>query len=290
MGGMDWYCQFDGRDRPAIEAMRAAGRRRSRQLGVRWASSVTGDQCGVMVDGRWWLIDLLIARLARDLPTICEAVELPHRSPTDRRGLGRSFAHIAAQYRISEADFDLDGWVPKLVSRSSPPWETTVFGFSAPNAPDLETRLDVTAQMLVGWEFNEVAPEVMLEELHTAAELTLKRVLWGRYRRKGSFAENVDLAEERGMLRLPGVWVNRWSLRAVEHDKSVTVRDLLISLKDARKVARHEARDSALAWLQDWAVGAGEVLEVLAERAWTADGAGDPATEIDNMPARSKSG
>lgn len=230
------------------------------------------------------MIDLLIARLARDLPIICEAVDLSHRSPKNRRGLGRSFAHIAAQYRFSEPDFHPDGWVPRLVSRSNPPWETTVFGFAAPNAPDLETRLDVTAQMLVSWEFNEVAPEVVLEELHTAAELTLKRVLWGRYRHQGSFAETVDLAEERGKLGLPGARVNRRSLRAVEHDKQVTVHDLLISLKDARKVARHEARDTSLTWLQDWAVGAGEVLEVLAGQAWTAGGAGDPTIGLDNRP------
>jgi len=28
----------------------------------------------VGIDGRWWLIALLVARLDRDLPTICEAV------------------------------------------------------------------------------------------------------------------------------------------------------------------------------------------------------------------------
>lgn len=288
MGGIDWYCRFDERDRPAVDSMRAAGRLRARALGIRWVSSIEGDECAVAVDGRWWLIDLLIARLARDLPTICEATDLPHRSASNRRGLGRSFAHIAAQYRFGEPDHHPQDWVPRLQSRSNPPWETTVFGFSAPNAPDLETRLDVTARMLVDWEFNEIAPEVMLEELHTAAELCLKRALWGRYRRQGSFAENVELAEERGLLQLPGVRINRWSLRAVEHEKTLTAGALLISLKDARKVARHEARDTAMAWLRDWAISAGEVLEVLAEQTWTDGGAGDPQTGIDHRAALSK--
>jgi hypothetical protein len=242
--------------------------------------TVEQEKCCVVVDGRWWLIDLLIARLARDLPTICEATPLPHRGPVKRRGLGRSFAHIASQYRLGGSDLRPAGWVPMLMSRTAQAWETTVFGFAAPNAPDLELRLRVTAQMLVEWEFEEVAPEVMLEELHTAVELCLKRALWGRYRRQGSFAENVDQAEVRGLLLLPRIKINRWSLRALEHDKTVTVKELLLSLKDARKVARHEARDTALAWLHDWVVSAGEVLEVLAERTWTADQAGDPRTGI----------
>lgn len=281
MGGMDWYCRFDARDAPVVEAMRAAGRRRARKLGLRWESSVEEDVCGVVVDGGWWVIDLLIARLARDLPTICEAISLDHRGPSERRGIGWSFAHIAAQYRFSEPDFHPEGWVPRLVSRSAPPWEPTVFGFSAPNAEDLEVRLDVTARMLVDWEFDEVAPEVLLEELHTATELCLKRALFGRTKRQGSFAENVALAEEQGLLRLPGVGVNRSSLRAREHDETITVQGLLISMKDARRVARHEARDTAYGWLRDWVVAAGEVLEVLAGHTWSRDEPGNPKTGID---------
>lgn len=281
MGGMDWYCRFDARDGPVVDAMRAAGRRRARTLNLRWSSSVEEDVCGVIVDGGWWAIDLLIARLARDLPTICEAISLDHRGPSERRGLGRSFAHIAAQHRFGEPDFHPEDWLPRLVNRSAPPWDATVFGFGAPNAPDLEARLDVTARMMVDWEFEEVAPEVLLEELHTAAELCLKRALWGHFKRQGSFAENVELADERDLLLLPDVRLNRWSLRAREHDKTTTVKDLLLSLKDARKVARHEARDTAYAWLQEWVVAAGEVLEVLAGQAWTKDGPGDPDSGIE---------
>lgn len=281
MGGMDWYCRFDARDAPVVEAMRAAGRGRARKLGLRWESSVEDDVCGVVVDGGWWVIDLLIARLARDLPTICEATPLDHRGPSERRGIGRSFAHIAAQYRFSEPDFHPEGWVPRLVSRSAPPWDTTVFGFSAPNAEDLQVRLDVTARMLVDWEFDEVAPEVLLEELHTATELCLKRALFGRYRRRGSFAENVALAEEQGLLRLPGVGLNRSSLRAREHDETITVEGLLISMKDARRVVRHEARDTAYDWLRDWVVAAGDVLELLAGHTWSVHGPGKPKTGID---------
>lgn len=270
MGGMDWYCSFDERDLPLIEAMLAAGRSRARHLNVRWSSSIESNVCTVVVDGSWWRIDLLITRLSRDLPTICEAIQVDHRSPSRRRGVGRSFAHIAAQYRVGAFDLYETSWTPKLVSRIDEPWEVTTYTFSAPNAPDLERRLEITARMLMDWEFGEIAPEVMLEELHTAAELSLKRALRGKYRRQGSFKELVERAEERGMLKLPGIRVFRQSLRVVDVEESITVKELLLSLKDARRVARHEARETALPWLEKWVVGIGEVLEVLAENAWTA--------------------
>ncbi|WP_395112191.1 hypothetical protein [Antrihabitans spumae] len=263
-----------------IDAIRDAGRRRARRLGVRWSSEINGETCGVVVDGNWGLIDLLIARLARDLPTICEATPVSHRSAGERRGLGASFAHIAAQYRFGIAD-DMQGIVPKLVVRSAPPWTTAPFIFTAPNAPDLERRLLVTERLLVDWEFDEVAPVTMLEELHAAFELTLKRVVWGRYKRQGTFAENVDRAEQLGLLWVPSIRVNRGALRGAEY-ADTTIKDLLISLKDARNPARHSASDTAERWLNAWAGIAAEVLEALAERAWTKDGAGDPTTGIDH--------
>lgn len=72
------------------------------------------------------------------------------------------------------------------------------------------------------------------------------------------------------MLKLPGIRAFRQSLRTVDVEESITVKELLLSLKDARKVARHEARETALPWLEKWVVGIGEVLEVLAQNAWTA--------------------
>lgn len=270
MGGMDWYCNFDEKDFPLVEAMLNAGRLRARRLSVRWSSSIKSNVCAVIVNGEWWRIDLLIARLSRDLPTICEAIPLEHRSPSRRRGVGRSFAHIASQYRLGAFDLHETGWTPKLVSRRGEPWDVMIYTFSAPNAPDLERRLEVTARMLMDWEFGEIAPEVMLEELHTAAELSLKRALWGKYRGRGSFKELVERAEQSDMLKLPGIRAFRQSLRTVDVEESITVKELLLSLKDARKVARHEARETALPWLEKWVVGIGEVLEVLAQNAWTA--------------------
>lgn len=239
---------------------------------MNWRSAVDDNVCRVEVNGRWWTIDLLIARFERDLPTICEAVVPSHRTSQGRRGLGRSFAHIAAQYRFGVVDHRPEGWIPRLTSRSATAWTTSPHILTCPKAPDLERRLAVTERMLVDWEFDEVAPEVMLEELATAFELTLRRVAFGRYKRKGSFSELVNIVEAmpKGLFDQHTVHVINGTLRG-ELRTDTTTRDLLLGLQAARNPARHSASDTAKAWLMSWRWAAAEVLEDLALRAWTAE-------------------
>lgn len=270
MGGMDWQASFDARDRPLVEAIRAAGRRRSRRLDVRWRSCIADDVVTVVVDGRWWLIDLLLARLARDLPLLCEGVDVAHRSPEARRGLGRSFAHIAAQHRFAVPDRMPEGWVPRLRARGAEPWSTAPFIFECPGAPDLEPRLEITERIIVDWEFGEVASDTLIEELHTAAELVLKRVNHGRHRRQGSFSEEVALAETNGALNLPSVYAVKGSIRARAHNETRTPSELLVELNRVRVDSKHRGVSRSEDWLEKWGVGAGEVLQHLASKARTA--------------------
>src|SRR3954464_2252389 len=45
------------------------------------------------------------------------------------------------------------------------------YSFDCPLAPRLQARLQITENVLVARSFDEVDPEVLLEELHTACEL-----------------------------------------------------------------------------------------------------------------------
>jgi hypothetical protein len=136
----------------------------------------------------------------RDLPTICEAAEGSSRGPVLRRRLGHQFVQIAIDRRFSRDESKPEDWVPHLRARKQPPEPFGHFLLDCPDAPDLQQRLAVTERMLVDWYFGEVAPEVMIEELHTAFELTLARVIYGRYRRDKTFQELINEARERGAL------------------------------------------------------------------------------------------
>ena len=266
---MDWQVRFDTRDRPLVEVIRAAGRRRSRMLDLQWRSWIADDVVTVVIDGRWWLIDLLIARLARDLPLLCEAIDLDHRSPESRRGLGRSFAHAAAQFRFGVPDRMPADWIPRLRARREEPWSTAPFIFECPNATDLEPRLEITERIIVDWEFGDVASDTLIEELHTAAELILKRVNHGRHRRQGSFKEEVERADSSGALALPSVYAVKGSIRARAHNETRSPSELLIELNRVRVDSKHRGASRAEDWLARWSVGAGEVLQHLASKAWT---------------------
>jgi hypothetical protein len=129
--------------------------------------------------------------------------------------------------------------------------------------------------MLVDWEFDEIAPEVMLEELHTAFELTLRRVANRRYKRQGSFRELVEMVDAApDGLSVPLLRVNKYSLRGSQGPE-VTYRELLISLNDARSPSRHSGRATAEQWLLDYGLAAAELLEYLAPRAWSKDATGE---------------
>jgi hypothetical protein len=113
---------------------------------------------------------------------------------------------------------------------------------------------------MMSWALDEVAPEVVLEELHTAAELILMRLV--EKRRAPAFAELVEAARADGHLEWPlGM---HYADDAPEQIDDMA--DLLISLKDHRKRAKHQGSDEARAWLTVHFWPAGVVLERLCDR------------------------
>lgn len=278
MGGFDWFFTYDADDEAVVRAMLAAGRRRARRMEVQWSSRTSSSErhAYVAIDGPWWLLELLVARLDRDLPTICEAIEDSPRSPAHRRRLGHHFVQIAIDRLFSRDDFKPEGWVPHLRARKQPPEQMGPFLLECPDAPDLQERLAVTERMLVDWFFDEVAPEVMIEELHTAFELTLARVIYGRYRRDKAFQQLIDEANAqgtfdkvRGILQFTPAYDPATNTIAPQHTPAPYVAELLTSLKDTRKHVRHRGATTARAWLEEHFNAAATVLERLAGLAQT---------------------
>jgi len=97
MAGFDWFFTYDADDEAVVRAMLTASltasRRRARRMEVQWSSRIdsSAHHAHVTIDGPWWLLELPIARLDRDLPAICEAIEDSRRRPDHRRRLGHQF-------------------------------------------------------------------------------------------------------------------------------------------------------------------------------------------------------
>lgn len=110
-----------------------------------------------------------------------------------------------------------------------PPYE-----YECPSVPCLHARLSVTLGLIVAWNFSEIAPEVLLEELHTACELVLEELV-NKRAKKLSFAELIVAADKAGIFSdMPG-----------EGSPGI----LLTELKDLRKNVRHRAAEGAGSWL-----------------------------------------
>jgi hypothetical protein len=126
----------------------------------------------------------------------------------------------------------------------------------------------LTERVLTSWALDEIAPEVALEELHTAFELLLTRA--ARKRRAPTFAELVKLAHEGGWLlgysgrswldldwKMAGLWT--------EPAGALSEHDLLISLKDQRRQSKHHGHEGAGDWLSVHFVAATNLLERLSQ-------------------------
>jgi hypothetical protein len=118
-----------------------------------------------------------------------------------------------------------------------PPYE-----FECPTFPKLHARLQITEDVIVAWNFHEVAPEVVLEELHTACELLLEETVNRRSKRL-SFAELIDQADKAGIFWDPPAIEGLW--------KGTPSVELLTQLKDLRKHVRHRGASGALEWLTE---------------------------------------
>lgn len=125
---------------------------------------------------------------------------------------------------------------------------------------------------MASWALKDAAPEVVLEELHTASELMLMRLVGKR--RAPAFAELVEHATTAGFLsRLVVLQEQRNDPEEVGDAVSV-----LVSLKDCRKAVKRQGADGAKVWLDRYFWAAGAVLEHMAIQL-----RGRPSTQRDRI-------
>lgn len=241
MAGFDATFKASQRDMPIVRACIAAIRLRARKLGARVKTEVYEDGAYICFNANTYVVDILLERLRRDLPTIAEATP-SERSPAARRRTANGLVEILNRYRGMMYDRYDEDWVPTLRGRKMP--VTGVIHDLFPrDAPHLMDRLLVTMDLLASWHFDEVAPEVLLEEMHTAAELMLKSFGIPRAKRM-SFAELVDAAHEEGRVRS-------------DH------RDTLLSMKTTRARVKHRGSTDAREWLDAHFWDGARALEAL---------------------------
>jgi hypothetical protein len=267
VAGFDATFRFHPGDHDLIAAMMLAARRRSRALRVRWHSALAAEGNGYCsMDGNTFRLDMLLERLRRDLPTIAEATQSDRHTPVQRRRLANGLYDILCRSRAMYYDRyyreDQPEYVPRIRRlRSSEVWPVHQLWVGATH-PDLAARLGVTEEIMASWVLDEVAPEVVLEEMHTAAELMLMRLMGKR--RAPAFAELVEAAKKAGHLEMPLAFA--YDLDLEDSGRFDHAADLLTSLKDHRKRTKHQGTDEARAWLDKHFWAAGAVLEHLARQ------------------------
>ncbi len=198
----------------------------------------------IELNGQTYALDILLERLRRDLPTIAEATP-SERPPAARRRTANGLVKILSRYRGQMYDRYGEGWLPTLRGRSVP--VTGVIHDLFPrDAPRLADRLLVTMDLLASWHFDEVAPAVLLEEMHTAAELMLKSLGLPRSKRL-SFAELVDAADKAALIR-------------------ADVAETLHSMKTVRARVKHRGSSDAKDWLDIHFWDGAAALEALSAR------------------------
>jgi hypothetical protein len=267
VAGFDATFRFHPGDHDLIAALMFAARRRARTLRVRWHSALDAEGNGYCsMDGNTFRLDMLLERLRRDLPTIAEASPSGRHTPLQRRRLANGLCDILCRSRVGYYDRyyreDQPQYVPRVRRlRSSEVWPVHQL-WVGENHLDLSARLGVTEEIMASWVLNEVAPEVVLEEMHTAAELLLMRLM--SKRRAPAFAELVELAQKAGHLEKPLAFA--YDLDLDDPERFDHAADLLISLKEHRKRTKHQGTDEARAWLDRHFWAAGSVLEQLARQ------------------------
>ncbi|MEU0955600.1 hypothetical protein ABZ353_25190 [Streptomyces niveus] len=184
------------------------------------------------IDGNSRRTDLLGYRLERDLPLVAEGCVVMGFSSVQRARVGRGFADIVLRGRHVEQDKPMVLRGAAETSYYYPPYD-----YACESSPRLHARLSVTEELIVAWNFEEIAPEVFLEELHTACELVLEELVNRRAKRL-SFAELISAADDAGFF-------------CASHDHVMASSDLLSGLKNLRKNVRHRAAEGAGEWLDE---------------------------------------
>ncbi|QMV22996.1 hypothetical protein GQS52_15800 [Streptomyces sp. SCUT-3] len=259
MAGFDATFVFRPENLGVVRAMNAAAQRRAREMNIRWKSRTTEDGVGyTAMDGWSYGLDVLLERLRRDLPTIAEATP-GWRSASYRRRLGNGYVDILTKYRCDWYDRYYktnDSYVPTLRAiRSSSVWPIHSL-WPGSGDQELGMRLVVAQTVMAAWCIQEVEPEVVIEELHTAAELMLKRITQMPDRTK--FPDLIREARRKRVFSAePMTFVY------ADPKRALTVQQLLKSLLRERNESKHGGRSQAESWLEEnfWPIA--DLLESL---------------------------
>jgi hypothetical protein len=134
----------------------------------------------------------------------------------------------------------------------------------------------VVEDVITGPVLRDFLDLVPVEELHTAFELTLARVIYGRYRRGKQFWQLVDEASAqgtfdkvRGILPFTPAYDPATNSIDPQYAPAPYVTEQLTSLKDTRNPVKHRGDTSARGWLEEHFDAAATVLERLAGLART---------------------
>jgi hypothetical protein len=139
---------------------------------AREEAEVAPRHCVVLINGNSRTIDLLGHRHERDLPLVAEGCTTARMAPAHRARVGRGFVDMALRGRHTNQEGCM---VLRGVTRTKYYYQP--YDYDCASSPRLHARLSITEDLLVAWNFNEIAPEVLLEELHTACELTLEELV-----------------------------------------------------------------------------------------------------------------
>jgi hypothetical protein len=170
MAGFDFDFTYTGPQEAVVRVCLAAGRARARKLGLLWQWRHTATRhCVVSIHGNSRRIDLLGYRLERDLPLVAEGCRVEGLSPAQGARIGRGFADMMLKGRHVEQENPI---VLRGVTETN--YYYSPYDYDCPSSPRLHARLSITENLIVAWNFEEIAPEVLLEELHTPASSSWK--------------------------------------------------------------------------------------------------------------------
>ncbi|WP_382309416.1 hypothetical protein [Herbiconiux sp. UC225_62] len=278
MAGFDVAFRFKTYDRELVTLCISAMRRRARKLTIRFESKLVDDAAWIALNGNTYQLDIYIERLRRDLPTLAEAAHST-RTPSSRRNAAAGLVEIITRYRFGAYDYSGEPWIPTLRALTKP-LTSSIHEIYPGAQTGLAERMFVTMDLLASWHFGEVPAPVLIEEVHTASELLLKAALTGGTSRM-TYAQLVGTGLEQGVFDYYSFRVTqaRASVGAHEAFRARENEDaqLLPSLKDERRQAKHDGSGDAAGWLHAnfWAVA--RVLEGLAHKARHPPGGADAA-------------
>ena len=261
MAGFDYQFTFCDAERPYVEACLRASRTRAHHLSCRWRTSrADSNRILCTVDGQTRRLDLLGAVLTSDLQHVCEGVDgaLP---PRRAAALGRGFADLFLRGR----DLGSEGRILKLreVADTSLYYPVYQFTNDGGTSANLRARLRITEDVVTGFGLERVERVVVMEELHTALEQTMRELLRDAGR-KTNWPTLVKMATAAGYLDMDRLFYGT----AHRH----TTDDLLLAtgINKRRNAAKHREGDPNDLWISEhW-----ECLAMLVEHL------------VDHLPAR----